>query len=251
MFPDDPSHFKREEAFEFLDFIRKRQETDPDDIFEFKYWIDRKGNLRKVGEGTTRGTKRLRGSRSTAENESDVDSDLQDATPSEATSSGKGSAEQEQPNDRRLLADQSGLEGDDESVRMDGQEVLRQSKDHDHQIHKDGLTQNHGPTKKGKQRQCTPAPCRPSEQEGSNDEALPADQSGLQADRSNGKQSKGKQKETQKEMVRQSEDDARGVDGPAQIHRPISKGKQRQCTPAPRQILRTATEGRGWGISVC
>ncbi|KAG6369962.1 hypothetical protein JVT61DRAFT_12595 [Boletus reticuloceps] len=188
-------------------------------------------------------TKRLHRSRSTAENESDVDSDLQNPTPSEATSSGKGSAEQEQPNDRCLLADQSGLEGDDKSVRTHGQGVLRQSKDHDHQIHKDGLTQNHGPTKKGKQRQCTPAPCQPTEQEGSNDEALPADQSGLQADRSNGKQSEGKQKEKQKEMVRQSEDDAWGVDGPAEIHRPISKGKQRQCTPAPRQILRTATEG--------
>ena len=42
---NDPSHLKAEEALRFLEFIRKRQITNPDDVFEFKHWLDAKGNV--------------------------------------------------------------------------------------------------------------------------------------------------------------------------------------------------------------
>lgn len=44
-FADDPSHLKAEEALRFLEFIRKRQITNPDDVFEFKRRLDAKGNV--------------------------------------------------------------------------------------------------------------------------------------------------------------------------------------------------------------
>jgi hypothetical protein len=44
-FTDDPSHLKSDEALRFLEFIRKRQASNPDDIFAFQHRLDRKGNV--------------------------------------------------------------------------------------------------------------------------------------------------------------------------------------------------------------
>lgn len=45
VFPDDPSHLKTFKANQFLQFIWKRQENEPNDVFAFQYWLDGKDKL--------------------------------------------------------------------------------------------------------------------------------------------------------------------------------------------------------------
>ena len=44
-FPDDPSHWTKDEALRFLNLIITRQESDPTDVFWFQFWLDPGGNL--------------------------------------------------------------------------------------------------------------------------------------------------------------------------------------------------------------
>jgi hypothetical protein len=44
-FTNDPSHLRSDEALRFLEFIRKRQDSNPEDIFAFQHRLDRKGNV--------------------------------------------------------------------------------------------------------------------------------------------------------------------------------------------------------------
>ena len=44
-FPDDPSHWTKDEALCFLNLIITCQESDPTDVFQFQFWLDPAGNL--------------------------------------------------------------------------------------------------------------------------------------------------------------------------------------------------------------
>ncbi|KAG9309018.1 hypothetical protein JVU11DRAFT_11134 [Chiua virens] len=44
-FPGDLSHMRKSEATTFLEFIRARQETHPDDVFRFHQWLNDSGEL--------------------------------------------------------------------------------------------------------------------------------------------------------------------------------------------------------------
>lgn len=46
----DPSHMKVEDAKVFLNFLIKRQRSDPSDVFKFTRWLNHKGELQEGSE---------------------------------------------------------------------------------------------------------------------------------------------------------------------------------------------------------
>ena len=50
-FPDDPSHMWKTDAITFLEFIRERQRSHPEDVFAFHHWLNDAGEVQEpVGE---------------------------------------------------------------------------------------------------------------------------------------------------------------------------------------------------------
>ena len=50
-FPDDPSHMWKTDVITFLEFIRERQRSHPEDVFAFHHWLNDAGEVQEpVGE---------------------------------------------------------------------------------------------------------------------------------------------------------------------------------------------------------
>ena len=50
-FPNDPSHMWKMDAIAFLEFIRARQQSHPEDVFAFHHWLNDAGEVQEpVGE---------------------------------------------------------------------------------------------------------------------------------------------------------------------------------------------------------